>query len=261
MSLHDAYARTTPFELAFPDAGEVDRLIAELEEEARGRGADPGDPGSFVTMGSVGSFIQRLQGPEAPPEAIHQYAALVYQAAYFRDAGCPLWILGAHAARYLVEGAPGGVPEPPASSGYLQLPQHLFWVSAPGEGAAPESIDGFFWTVSPGGLLHVLAAVGVRPDRPGFGTVPVPEAPIADAAAWLDFDARPGGDDFRSALPGAELDGLLAVETSGEILKLLARFFAYLHAVPGAAEQGEAPSGAADPPPSELEFRRVALSA
>lgn len=259
MSLHDAYARITPFELAFPEPDAVDQLISDLTEEATGRGSDPANPSVFITMGSVGSFITRLQEPDAPPEAIHQYGALVYHSVFFRDEGCPLYVLDAAAARYLVGGSPGGDPVPPSSSGYLQLPQHLFWVAGSPE-EAPESVDGFFWTVSPSGVLYVMAVTGVRPGRPGFGTIPVPEAPIAEAEGWLLADARESGGDFSSALPGADIDGLYAVEAAGEVLKLLARFFAYINSVPDAVVLGEGAAGAGDDPPaSELPFHRVVL--
>ena len=53
MSLHDDYARMTPFEIAFPDSERVVALSAEIAEEAAGRGADPSDPQAFITMGAV----------------------------------------------------------------------------------------------------------------------------------------------------------------------------------------------------------------
>jgi hypothetical protein len=261
MSLHDAYARLTPFELAFPEAQLVDQLIADITEEASGRGGDPANPSVFITMGSVGAFISTLQEPDAPPESVHQYGALVYHAAFFREEGCPLFVLSAHAARYLVEGAPLGEPVPPTDAGYLQLPQHLFWIAG-GEGEAPESIDGLFWTVASSGILYVMAATGVRPDRPGFGTVPVPEAPIGEAADWLTTDARREGGDFTSKLPGADIDGLYEVQAAGEVLKLLARFFAYVESVPEAVVSGdESPDGVDGPPPSHMPYHRIVLDA
>ena len=69
----------------------------------------------------------------------------------------------------------------------------------------------------------------------------MPEAPAAEAAKWICTDVRESPPDFSSDLPGSELDGLYAVEAAGEVLKLLARFFAYVSAVPGALEQVDAP--------------------
>jgi len=226
-------------------------LIADIAEEARGRGADPGQPSAFITMGAVGAFIRDLQGSDAPPEAIHQYGALVFHAVHFREAGSPVYLLGTHAARYLVGGPPSGAPEPPNPSGYLQLPQHLFW-TAGAEEWPPESIDGLFWTISSTGLLHVLLVTGVRPDRPGFGAVPVAEAPVSDAYSWMETEVRTAGGDFSSTMPGGELDGLCTVESSGEILKLLARFFAYVTAVPAALVRCEPATGTDGGPNASL---------
>jgi hypothetical protein len=70
--------------------------------------------------------------------------------------------------------------------------------------------------------------------------------------------AREKGDDYLSTLPGAQLDGLYAVETAGELLKLLARFFAYVQAAPSMLERVSPSTGSAlGPRPSALPFVRV----
>jgi hypothetical protein len=296
MSLHDAYARLTPYELVFPDPSAAKDLIARIDEESAGRGADPTDPQQFVTMGAVASYVGGLREPDAEPGAIQRYGALVYHAVHFIRAGCPLFLLTTHAARYLAEGAPEGDPEPPAPAGYLQLPQHLFWAESAGATAAeaaaggvaaagvateataaeapaagpdvtgkqaPESIDGIFWTATESGVLHTMLVTGVRPDRPGLGVIPLPEAPLADASAWLAADVRADGEDFSATLPGSELDRLLSFRAAGEALKLLARFFAYVGAVPSALERKEARSvdgGHAAPRASGLAYARVVLA-
>ena len=261
MPLHDLYARVTPFELAFANPGRADALAEAVAEEARLRAVDDSDPFTFVTMGAVGAFLRELQGPDAPPEAVHQYGALAFHAVAFTRAGRPLYLLGAHVARYLVEGAPGAPPEPPAASGYLQLPQHMFWMGGDG-GLPPESIDGVCWTTGERGLLHAMLAIGVRPDRPGLGVVPIPEAPLTDASMWAAASVRGEGEgeDFTSDLPGADLDRLYALKTAGEALKLLARFFSYARAFPGALERraAHAHEGVL-PAPSALPFTRVGL--
>ena len=126
MPLHDAYARTTPFELAFRDRDRANRLADAIEEESAGRGADADDPHAFVTMAAVAAFVGEVEGPDAPPGAIHRYGALAFHGVRFARAGCPLFVLSAPVARYLVEGTPEGDASPPARAGYLQFPQHLF---------------------------------------------------------------------------------------------------------------------------------------
>lgn len=261
MSLHDDYARLTPFELAFPDPGSV----RALSEALSARGADLWSPGTFLSLPPVASFVSGLAGEGAPTEAIHHYGLLAFHAVHFLGAGEPLYLLDSAVARELVETSPEGAPSPPAPAGYLQLPQHLFWVDAPASGP-PESLDGLFWTATGTAAasadLHVLAVVGLRPDRPGFGTLALPEAPLADAQIWMTTQVRKGAEDYASALPGGDLDRLYSVETAGELLKLIARFFGYAAARPDALTEAEPrPREAASPAPSELPYTLVRSAA
>ncbi len=260
MSLHDEYARLTPYELTFPDPETAASLSAAIGQESDGRGADASDPHAFVTMGAVTAFVNEMREADAPAGVIHEYGALTYHGIHFTRAGCPLFMMSTHVARYLVDGSPGGDTTPPATAGYLQLPQHLFWTD-PGNGV-PESVDGAFWTVSDRGVMRSLMVTGMRPGRPGFGILPLPDAPMEDAPTWLDVDARGTASDFSSTLPGSDMDRLYSFETSGEVLKLLARFFAYAAGVSGGLVVGERDPHATDavPQPSALPFTRVVLS-
>ena len=261
MSLHDAYARVTPYELALPDAEEVEALARDVGEEAEGRGVDLDDLNAFLTLGSVDAFVRRVAGGDVEPTALHQYGPLAFHLVRFQNAGRPLFLMSTHVARYVVEGVPEGSPDPPQASGYLQLPQHLFWTQAGGD--APESVDGVFWSSAASGVLHTLLVTGIRPDRPGLGVVALPPAPVADAPRWLDVTAREEGRDFSTDLPGAELDALYGIETAGELLKLLARFFAYTDNMPEVEEESASGGAVPDdgPRPTTLPFRRVTLHA
>lgn len=271
MALHDAYARTTPVELALPDREEAARLVERITEEAESRQVDPRDRQAFVMLGSVGAHLKELKGPEAPPKAIHDYGALLYHAYHCHRSKRPVDLVSVHVARMVVEGAVGeGPPSLPGDAGYVQLPQHLFWTRA-GEEDVPESVDGFFWALGSQGLLHLLLAVGMRGDRPGLAVVSVPEAPWSDAGEWLDVRVREDAEDFSTDMPGAELEGLYGLTAAGEALKLAARLFAYLERFPDAVEEPperdptaeggpperEAASG--EPEPSRLPFRRIVL--
>ena len=255
MPLHDAYARVSPYEIAFPDPERLTSLSTAIGEEASARGVDPSDLDGFLGLAVVGDFLAELHGDEVARVSLLEHGTLVFHALRFRSAGAPIFLLSTPATRRIVDAAPSGAPHPPAHAGYLQLPQHLFWASA--AGSAPESIDGVFWTVAAGERLHVLPVTGLRPDRPGFGTLSVPDAPLAHAADWLHATVREDGTDYASDLPGAQLDHLYAIQTVGEILKLMARFFAYVAERPGL--QGHAPEVvvAAAPRPSVLPFVRV----
>jgi hypothetical protein len=267
MSLHDEYARTTPFEIAFPDEARLKELVEAVMEESSSRSVDPELPGIFMTLGSVGDFVRELQTPNAPESALHQYGALVFHAVHFARAGRPTYLLETPAARGLVNSAPAGDPRPHESAGYLQLPQHLFWMDG-SEGKAPESVDGLFWFVPKTDVIHVLPITGVLSDQPGFTALALPEAPLGDARQWLDADMRGSEPDYSSSLPGHDLDQLYSVESTGEVLKLLARFFAYLESTPAAREDvaageggGPTESRTKGPSPSALPYTRVHLLA
>jgi len=228
MALHDRYLRRTPFELLFPEPERAGPFADSVFEEARARGVDPYHPQMFATLGGVAAKVLELRADDADADGGYPYAALVFHAVHFARAGTAAYLLGTAAVRTLVEGeVAGGDPAPPASAGYLQLPQHLFWVEGDA-GTVPESLDGIFWAATPQGTLHSLLVTGIRADRPGVGIVPLPEAPLADAGAWVGAMVRSPdeGRDFESSIPGAGLDTLYGVRTAGEALKLLARFFA-----------------------------------
>jgi hypothetical protein len=261
MSLHDEYARLTPFEIAFPDRARFGALVAALLDEAEQGSVDLTDPDAFATLKPVGDFLVEHHG-DVPRVELIQHGILLFHAVHFARVGCPLYLLDGPAARTLVRGTTpteAAPPVPPVAAGYMQLPQHLFWTQAHG-GDAPESVDGAFWSLSAAERLHVLPIIGVRPDRTGFGALAVPDAPMAHAADWVHARMREGTEDYSSRLPGAELDELYAIETAGEVLKLIARFFAFAGSA-GGAQQSPQPAPASGPRPSSLPYTSVGLVA
>lgn len=295
MALHDTYARITPYELFLPDPEFADERFPVVEEEAEERGADLLDPDAFVMLLPVGEALRDLRGPGDDPARIREHGRLLFHAYHLWRADAPLFLLSTAAARYVVEGGPEAAElAPPAPAGYLQLPWHLFWTRSEPPGGAdaaadgreggtgagpagaggvaggatgeagetrPESVDGLFW-VAGGGRLSVLVASGLRRDRPGFSVMPLPPVASAEASAWGGTTFRDDGQDFRSAMPGAELEGLYELRTPGEVLKLLVRAFAHLDRVEGAREEAAAAvagGGVDAPPPSRLPFVRILL--
>lgn len=266
MPLHDAYARLTPFELVFPSEEQAEALARAVAEEASSRGVDATSPADFLTLGSVEAFVRSTADGEPDPTALRRHGPMIYHALRFVAEGRNLYLLTTHAARYLVEGRPDGEPRAPARAGYVQLPQHLFWTRA--AAVSPESVDGVFWSVGRDDRIHFLLATGLRPDRSGIGVVPIPEGPVEEAAEWLDLETREEGPDFATDLPGADIDGLYELRSSGEVFKLMARCFAYVDGVPLAVETGASRAGAGDgrtafadgaPEPSRLDFARITL--
>lgn len=190
-------------------------------------------------LAAAGALVRALVPDDAVPGAargdvLRRYAALLFHAFRFWRHGRGLWVLEPATARFLVEArleAREWRLVVPAPAGYLQLPRHLFWATA-GEGQAPEAVDGFFWSVAPeaGGdgveRLDLLVVLGMRPGRPGFSSVDV-AAHTADVPEghWAGAEGRPAGDDFANVLPGGELEGLYALTTPMEVLKLASRAF------------------------------------
>ncbi|NIP59272.1 MAG: hypothetical protein GWM92_13255 [Gemmatimonadetes bacterium] len=274
MAAHDAYARLTPYELAFPDRAFVEERFARIreegEEEAAGRSLL--DPGRFLSLVSVSETLAELRPPGEAADRIHRHGVLLYHGFQFWAAGEPLYLLTLHGARYLVESGGAGegsggrasgdgpaAPRPPEAAGYLQLPRYLFW-ARPTEEEIPEPLDGLFWAAPDGERLALLLACGLREDRPGLSVVPLPPVPLADAADWLEARVRPEGEAFESTLPGGELERLYSLETAGEALQLAARFFRHVAAVPDAVRVASPPEIESDgPAPTGLPYRRVGL--
>ncbi|HEX7091352.1 MAG TPA: hypothetical protein VF192_14515 [Longimicrobiales bacterium] len=164
---------------------------------------------------------------------------------------------------------------PPAPAGYLQLPRNLFWARVD-EAATPEPVDGLFWTMAregdaggPPARLDLLLALGLWPGRPGLSVIPVAEPLAGRSLADLALArARPDGADFANVLPGGELEGLFALTTPAEVLKLFALVWSYVERHPDAVGDAVAPpepAPASSPhalPPSRLPYhpiRRVAV--
>jgi len=260
MLFHDAYLRRTPWELAFAAAEGAEALPAAVRSEATRRGVETTDPHAFLTLECVTRFVRDVRGPAVQGAALVEYGRLVYHAVHFADPGRSVLLVPTGVARALTSANwTGPAPRLPAPSGYVQLPRHLFWIRPRGEGGVAEPVDGWFWTASLTGDLHVLVIAGLREDRDGIVAVPVPEAPWAHAAEWSRARVRPDGGDFRSTLPGGELGELCSLDLAGEVLKLTARLFGRL-AVEEEPSMRETVAPDADengPPRSALSYVRV----
>jgi len=273
----DAWARMTPYEVAIPGRAFADENFRRIAEEAEAREVDTTDPGAFILLGEVGRILKEIQGEEeggegeggtGGGEALHRFGAFLFQAFHFHQAGELLLLAGVETVRGVVEERvelERWTGELPADAGYLQLPRHLVWSHPDPDGPA-EDLDGVFWTRSVGDTLSLMAALGIRPDRPGLSVVPLPPVPLADAPHWPRTRVREDdqGPDFATTLPGGEMDELYSVVAMGELLKLVARIFAYMNAVPeslGALERSPHPDDVTDDVarivPSLLPFRRI----
>lgn len=257
MRIHDRYARVTPYEMALPGRAFAEERFELIREEAERRDADICDPGAFSMLEQAGRTIADIRIEDEDPVLFVQYGVILFHAFHFWSAGEHLYLLGNEAAHQV---ARPGMPQVPADwaftapseAGYVQLPHYLFW-ARPEAGGPAESLDGFFWVLTPADRLHLMVASGMRADRPGLGVMPVPEIPGEDASHWAARTVRRQGDDFASTLPGGE--ELCSIETLGEVVKLAGRLFWQLERgllrAGAPAKSGEAgpraPEGATEP--------------
>ncbi|CAN5741601.1 hypothetical protein BH23GEM11_BH23GEM11_15370 [soil metagenome] len=263
-----AGSRPTPFALGLPGRRWVQERFAAIEEEARSRGTDLADPSKFLLLAQVGASLQDLRPDEGEtsPELFHTFGMFLFHAFHLLRGGTRGLLLDVErsAARYLVEAepTPGAWDRSlPAPAGYLRLPQNLFWTRPGGEAAPAEPVDGISWCTGADAAsagtdagaategdtgLSLVVITGVRGDRPGFSVLPLPVVPMADVEAWLGRKARPegAGEDFETTLPGGDLGNLYSVETTGEVLKLVARALGYAVTTPDAMSAVEAPAPA-----------------
>ncbi|MFW5951550.1 MAG: hypothetical protein ACOCVZ_05485 [Gemmatimonadota bacterium] len=251
--------RPDPYELVFGAESIDERLFPPIAEEADARRLPLDDPERFVFLSSVGKLLQAIAGTapdeagagppaqaapggptsdeeasrgeaEASREAIRHYGRVLFHAFHHWRARKPTETLPEEKVRWLLDEVTtvgDWSLRPPAPAGYLRLPRNLVW-AAPAANQRPEPADGFFWMLEePDGepaRLHVLLALGVRPDRPGFSIVTTTGV-LDDEPHWANARGRPEGGDFETTLPGGELDGLYSIETAAELLKLVSRAF------------------------------------
>lgn len=280
MPLHDSYLRLTPLERLLPDDDFVTRHFDDFRTEAETRGVSLSEPGAFSMLDAVGRAVDDLRRAEDGAEQRHQHGLLLFHAFHMlaQDAP-PTELVSTGVARWLVEtatdsggdrsGPPGAASadapsaerpvallEPGhATARYVQLPQHLFWVREDPEDR-PASLDGFFCT-SDGEHVVFLGVMGITGPEQGFSVMTLPPLPLADVPIWLSETMRAEGEDFRSSMPGAELEGLYELTTAGEVLKLMARLDRYQRLFPEsrtALEPGVPPTDASTsvPIPSRL---------
>jgi hypothetical protein len=230
--------RVLPYDLAFQDADFEQTHFPAIQAEAEQRAIDSSDAERFLQLHSVGGIL-RSALVESEDTAVAQFGPLLFQAYHFWRFGKRVHELAEPLFRHLVS-ADLSIGSwqllPPAPSGYLSFPRHLLWARIGAE-ATPEAVDGLFWTMvgaddpalPPFARIDVLLVLGLRPGRPGFSVAEVGAHPGDEPHGhWGDAQARSEPQlDFANVLPGGELQQLHALETGGEVLKLVSRAFWY----------------------------------
>lgn len=265
MPLHDTHLRTPPWRHAFPGPEAREEALASIAAEIGELGYGDEDPGAFSLLTRTRSALAELRGAEAGDDGGHVHAILLFHAYHLLRSGAPHVLASVPVCRWAVEGtgaqplaAPSGAVHGDApgfaEATYVQLPQHLFWVRE-AAGERPRSLDGFFWTVR-GDTLHLLGVMAMSHGGVGLDVLPLPGVPLSDRDAWTATEMRETGEDFRSEIPGSELEGLYELRTAGELLKLAARLDGFAIRFPEGAEPvDERPA----PPEGEVDVPAVRL--
>lgn len=258
MALDDTRLRTPPYLGIFPDDATRREVLDAIALEVEERGAGDDDPGAFTLLTRTRRALAELREPGGEDDGGHAHGILLFHAFHLRNAGETHFLATVPVCRWAVEGAGAGADSPSGfpDAAYVQLPQHLFWVrEAPGE--RPFSLDGFFRTVR-GGALFLLGVAGAGAGLPGVRVLPLPPVPVDERDSWMTETMREEGGDFRSEIPGSELEGLYEIRTAGELLKLAARLDLFVARFSGAAApDSDSAGGAGDAVP--LPVRRLVL--
>ncbi len=189
--------------------------IREAARAARAARADPARVDAVLLLGPAGALLKELMPPDAPPEALTEYASLLHVLFLHWDGGQRVRALDRPALeRALADLAP--LARPPAAPGvtYVQLPERAVWAE-PAPGTPHEPLDGCFVALT-ASQVRVLAVLGFRPERGGFTSM--------EAAAPLPLlppGPRPDGSaPFASTLPAGERMGFRSVVSPAELLAL-----------------------------------------
>lgn len=240
-------SRPTPYALVFDAPPFTEEFFPRIaaDERTHGRARDPAGlvalPAGAALLAAV--LPEEERGPAAAPGrspggasafVVERYAALLFAAYRFWEAGRPEYRIDEAVVRGLLTAPPvaeeGSLARAPAA-GYAVLPRHVVWARIE-EGAPAEPVDGMFWVHTPGepAALVVVAAMGVRADRPGFSVLDA-AAPVP-AEGHFAAAAEPG--EFDNFLPGGELQKLFGVRTSAALLRFASLLLGYMERHPAA---------------------------
>ena len=205
-----------------------------------------------MLLGTVGATLRDVIPDDSPPDAVDEYAELIYHAYQFWSFGKRLYALERRALEQLVASdyslGDWLLAGPPSC--YLQFPAQRLWARVTVD-APFEPVDGCFVVVDDtvpapdsGAHLRALLVLGLRPERPGVSLVsyrtdldPVRAAEHAEHP-WRE-DAAP----FANAIPGGERQSLHAITTTSELEGLVLRALHLLDSHPEQLVPREAPEG------------------
>ncbi len=198
--------RPTPFEVIF--GGLAEERFPALRASLAAAGIDPLDRDAFILDRAVTELLRDLVPEDAPPEALHEFIAVLQHCFLFWDGGSVVQVDD----RTEYTRAPQA-PRAPSSAIYIQLPSHFYWAQLePDEPHEP--LDGFFVQPYQGGL-RALAIFGLHPERPGISV-----AEVAGAAPGALVARADGSAPYSPLMEGGAAAGLRSVADNEELLAL-----------------------------------------
>jgi hypothetical protein len=228
-------ARITPYEMFLEPLEAV--AFPAIRDEAAQRGTDTRRRDQFVLLGHVGAALEQFASDDADPDAIEEYAELVYHGYQFWEFGCRLYSFSEDVTRELTEEeydvGSWTFAGPPAC--YLQFPYQRLWSRVTAE-APYEPVDGCFVVVdetapAPGAGAHLRMqlVLGLRAERPGVSLVSYrTDLTPTEVRELARRPWRDEGHPFASAIPGGERKGYRTLATTSELEALVIRALHHL---------------------------------
>jgi hypothetical protein len=219
--------RSDPYSLVF-DAEFEKRHFEAIASEAAQRDVNTSQFEQFMLLHAVAEPLRATVANEGA-SAVEQFGPLLFQGYHYWRFGKSLVALSEPLFRHvLTDFPPIGQWEivPLSGAGYLQFPRNILWARI-AEDAQPEAVDGIFWTMVGDERIDLLLVLGLLPGRPGYSVIPLSAELVEPSGHWGDETARTDSPDFANNLPGGELQRLHAIETAGEVWKLISRVFWY----------------------------------
>jgi hypothetical protein len=223
-------ARLTPYELVLEPLEAT--AFPAIRAEAAQRATETRRRDQFVLLGQVGVTLKDIVPDDAPPDALEEYAELLFHGFQFWSFGRRLYVFDDAATARLT--APSfdlrgwELAAPPAA--YLQLPYQRVWARI--ESDAPyEPVDGVFVMVDEtepapdaGAHLRMQLVLGLRRDRPGVSLISYrtdldPRGGVTRAV----HPTRADGAAFANVIPGGERMNYRTLVTTGELEALVIR--------------------------------------
>jgi hypothetical protein len=226
----DMPARLTPYELVLEPLEAT--AFPAIRAEAAQRRTETARRDQFVLLGQVGVTLKEIVPDDAPPDALEEYAELLFLGYQFWNFGRRLYVFDEATTARLT--APSfelrgwELAAPPAA--YLQLPYQRVWARI--ESDAPyEPVDGVFVMVDAtepapeaGAHLRMQLVLGLRRDRPGVSLISYrtdldPTGGVLRAV----HPTRADGMAFANVIPGGERMSYSTLVTTGELEALVLR--------------------------------------